>query len=191
MRELGDIYLFVSASTLAELFVYSALYLRSARILKRRVSGMPEIAQISPNFPPVVCGVGDYAAKLAASFNSLGSPIVNIVANAHSIRGGERSLGGARSSKELCRVLNETGVRSVIVHFSGYGYARRGLCWWLLRGLRQWKQSHPEGRIVTIFHEVYAIGPIWRTSFLDRPIRNGVLPVAWCLLRIAVLLLRP
>lgn len=54
---------------------------------------------------------------------------------------------------------------AVLLHFSGYGYARRGLCRWLVEGLARWKAGGEEKRLVTMFHEVYATGPIWRSSF--------------------------
>ena len=53
----------------------------------------------------------------------------------------------------------------VLLHFSGYGYARRGLCRWLVDGLNRWKVSTGNRRLVTMFHEVYAAGPVWRMSF--------------------------
>lgn len=53
----------------------------------------------------------------------------------------------------------------VLLHFSGYGYARWGLCRWLVEGLREWKRQRPKRQLVTLFHEVYATGPIWRASF--------------------------
>jgi hypothetical protein len=53
----------------------------------------------------------------------------------------------------------------VLLHFSGYGYARRGLCRWLVDGLARWKTGGEGRRLVTMFHEVYATGPVWRSSF--------------------------
>ena len=55
---------------------------------------------------------------------------------------------------------------AVVLHFSGYGYGRRGLCWWLLDELKA-LQSHAEGsvRVVVVFHELFASGPPWRSAF--------------------------
>ncbi|SNT36795.1 hypothetical protein [Tropicimonas sediminicola] len=126
---------------------------------------MANWVQITPNFPPVVCGVGDYSAGLAAALGNLGTGVTTLVANENPISQPGRSLHGARSSRALCDALRDTGARVAIVHFSGYGYAPRGLCHWLVEGLRGWKATQTDARIITIFHEVYATGPIWRTSF--------------------------
>ena len=126
---------------------------------------MAELVQITPNFPPSVCGVGDHAAQIAAAFDGLGVRVYTIVASENPISEAGRSLQNVRSSRALAEALHASGARAVIVHFSGYGYAPYGLCDWLVDGLRQWKDRRSDGRIVTLFHEVYATGPIWRKSF--------------------------
>lgn len=70
-----------------------------------------------------------------------------------------------RKARALASALTIGGTRTVLVHFSGYGYDRRGLCWWLAEGLRLWRQEQDGRRLVTVFHELYANGPPWRTSF--------------------------
>lgn len=55
---------------------------------------------------------------------------------------------------------------SVVLHFSGYGYAQRGLCAWLADQLQALRD--PAGwsvRIVVVFHELFASGPPWRSAF--------------------------
>lgn len=54
---------------------------------------------------------------------------------------------------------------NLLVHYSAYGYARWGLCGWLVRGVRAWRDACPGRRLITIFHELYATGPPWRVSF--------------------------
>jgi hypothetical protein len=75
---------------------------------------------------------------------------------------GATSLARAEAT-ELTTALRDTD--RVLLHFSGYGYARRGLCRWLVDGLTRWKAAGAQRRVVTMFHEVYASGPIWRSSF--------------------------
>ena len=53
----------------------------------------------------------------------------------------------------------------LLLHFSGCGYGPRDVCQLLVNVLRSWKQSHHERRLITLFHEVFATGPIWRSSF--------------------------
>lgn len=55
---------------------------------------------------------------------------------------------------------------SVLLHFSGYGYHPRGLCHELLRDVHALRQAWgPRLRLVTLFHELFASGPPWRSAF--------------------------
>lgn len=54
----------------------------------------------------------------------------------------------------------------LIVHYSGYGYDRRGLCSWLNRELSDARLRLGQRlRVVVMFHELYASGPPWRSAF--------------------------
>ena len=60
------------------------------------------------------------------------------------------------------------GLRPIclVVHYSGYGYAPRGLCGWLNQELAAAREHFgPRLRIVVMFHELYASGPPWRSAF--------------------------
>lgn len=72
-----------------------------------------------------------------------------------------------RTAAALVKALGAAD--TVFLHFSGYGYARWGLCRWLVEGLQAWKRRTPGRRLVTVFHEIYATGPIWRISFWTAP----------------------
>ena len=48
----------------------------------------------------------------------------------------------------------------LLLHFSGYGYARWGLCFWLTSGLQRLIREYPKLRLVTMFHELWATGPM-------------------------------
>ena len=55
---------------------------------------------------------------------------------------------------------------SVVLHFSGYGFHPRGLCFWLVREIeRARSQLGEQLRWVTVFHELFASGPPWRSAF--------------------------
>lgn len=62
-------------------------------------------------------------------------------------------------------VSTESHPVAVILHFSGYGYQKRGVPFWLLHGLRVWQKSKTHVPLLTIFHELYATGKIWQSSF--------------------------
>lgn len=70
-----------------------------------------------------------------------------------------------RAAGELARALERASLRTVLLHYSGYGFARRGVPAWLVGGLERWKAGGPERRLVVMFHELWASGPIWRSSF--------------------------
>src|SRR6202008_598407 len=54
----------------------------------------------------------------------------------------------------------------VVLQFSGYGFGRRGLCGWLLDELDQARTAFRGTlRLVTVFHELFAVGPPWRSAF--------------------------
>lgn len=121
--------------------------------------------------PPVICGVGDYSLILAKGLRDRGLGGRFVVGGLRTEGIPERVEGFAvevlreRTAESLLRALEQGGERTVLLQFSGYGYADRGLCFWLLEGLRRWKARDQRRRLVTMFHELYAFGPPWRTSF--------------------------
>ena len=112
------------------------------------------------------------------------------------------------SAAELTRVLSQSGMpRTALLQYVGYGYEKRGCPLWLVRGLEAWKrgaaltpgpspeaekgtvpfslirksgQSPRTRRLVTMFHELYASGPPWRSSFWTSAVQRWV---ARCLAR--------
>lgn len=59
---------------------------------------------------------------------------------------------------------------ALILHFSGYGYASRGQCHWLLEQLVEARaQLGSSLRVAVYFHELFASGPPWRTAFWLSP----------------------
>lgn len=67
----------------------------------------------------------------------------------------------------------------VLVHVGGYGYARRGAPLWLLEGLRRWRASATGGRLVGVFHELYASGQPWQSSFWFGGLQKHVARGLW------------
>ncbi|MBL8907748.1 MAG: glycosyltransferase [Rhizobiales bacterium] len=131
-----------------------------------------QIVQIATGLPPKIDGVGDYAANLALALRDLGIETCFLIPR----RGGAepavpfatRPLASATPGA-LAAALAACGTDRVLLHFSGYGYAHWGLCWWLAEGLRRWRHGGRDRRLVTVFHELYATGPVWRASFWTSP----------------------
>lgn len=109
-------------------------------------AGAKEIVQIVPRLPRAEGGVGGYAHALARRLRE-GFAI-------------ESRFVEADDSQDVSLAAGET----VLFHYANYAYQRRGCPARLVAGLEAWKRPGG-GRLVTVFHEVYAGGPPWRSSF--------------------------
>lgn len=123
---------------------------------------MTIVVQVSPSFPPATSGVGDYSFLLMNSMKLRGFEVVTVIPG-RGVWSHGNAIGIPARSEALAMVLESSS--RVVLHFSGYGYDRWGLCRWLVEGLERWKASGLDRRLVTMFHEVYATGPVWRSSF--------------------------
>ena len=116
------------------------------------------LIQVVPHAPVSTEGVGGYALALGAAL-------------ARDKGGASRWLAAAalpeRSARALAAAL--AGESTVLLHYANYAYQRRGCPAWLIDGLKRWKREEPGRRLVTVFHELYASGPPWRSSFWLSP----------------------
>ena len=127
--------------------------------------------QIVPRLPPAIDGVGDYACSLAQQMHrDFGNSTRFIVGDPS--WNGSRNIDGFlvtrldhRSADALTILLNQHPSSTILLHYVGYGYANRGCPYWLIKGLENWKHQNKAARLVTMFHEIYASGPIWTSSF--------------------------
>ncbi len=126
-----------------------------------------KICQIVPALPPIVDGLGDYSLALAKALKTAGTESSFVVPGHYPKRLENFSVTSTPKGdgEKLYRTLEATQTRNLLVHYSGYGYARWGLCDWLLDGVIKWKCANKNRRVITLFHELYATGPMWRTSF--------------------------
>src|SRR5437588_986267 len=139
-----------------------------------------DLIQIVPRLPPAIDGLGDYAFYLAKQLRN------DWEIDSHFIVGNpqwksEQPIGfpvvtiDERSSASLLEALQSPSrslISSVLLHYVGYGYAKRACPFWLTRGLDQWKRQRPHRRLITVFHEVYAFGPPWSSSFWTSPFQK-------------------
>lgn len=87
-----------------------------------------------------------------------------------------------RSSSDFLQTLRQVcdveKPAAVVLHVGGYGYARRGAPLWLWHGLRRWRKGASTVRLVAVFHELYAKGRPWNSSFwlsgLQREVARGI-----------------
>jgi hypothetical protein len=101
--------------------------------------------------PPGRGGVRDHATALTKGLrlHDIDAPIIGI----------GRDDGTAALRAALTRPM------PVILHFSGYGYAPRGLCFWLVRLLDDLRHEGRITRLIVFFHEISAFGPPWTSAF--------------------------
>lgn len=122
-----------------------------------RPPATPLLVQVTP---PGRGGVFDYLQCLKAEWAALGVP-------SH-VMPLSRELAGQRSLADRMADYGApaSGPCALVLHFSGYGYGQRGLCFWLLAELRALRAQRREGlRLVVVFHELFASGPPWRSAF--------------------------
>lgn len=108
-----------------------------------------------PRLPPPVCGVADYARCLSGALQA---------------RGMDSALVPFKSETDWREVMlaasrESSSERVWVLHYSGYGYAKRGAPLGLLRSMREMRRECPQARLVTMFHELFAGGAPWTSAF--------------------------
>ena len=132
-----------------------------------------KLTAIIPCLPPVVDGVGDYALCLARLLRgTVGIATRFIVADpawtgTPDVEGFEVRRMTSHSRDELLNLLSvdSDAEEQVLLHYEGYGYAQRGCPFWLVEALERWRHASDKRLLVTMFHELYATGPPWTSSF--------------------------
>lgn len=138
---------------------------------------MVRLIHITPELPPTVGGVADYAAILSQRLIEVAGgaidPVLvhagNRVADRIDVSFPVTDLSGRCSAAALAdaikRLADDAEGRAVVlVEYSGYGYAKRGAPWWLFRGLRRGTAENGP-LLLTMFHELYATGSPWTSAF--------------------------
>lgn len=150
------------------------------------------LLQVSPYFPPDHSGVGDAAAILQQRLEDIGAsnafptvPTARLTGNpqvlvcgAFTRQSPARAIAAVRVEpcdwRAVSRAITELNPQTLLLHYSGYGYAATGAPYWLLCAVRAVRRSMPNIRIATIFHELYATGKPWRRAFWLSPMQRYV-----------------
>lgn len=131
---------------------------------------LTNVYSIVPRLTPAINGVGDYVLNLARQLRKdFGVQTHFIVGNASwlgasEIEGFPVSQVTDNSANALFEVLSDRPF-PVLLHYVGYGYAKRGCPIWLVDGLQRWRSLYPQPSLITMFHEISASGPIWTSAF--------------------------
>lgn len=128
------------------------------------------VLQIVPHPPGTFDGVGDYALNLADALSvDHGITTTFLVAGKTCVtsKDGYAVISGLghNAAAELAQKCEH-----VILHYVNYGYQARGVPFSLRAFVKQLR-SQLRGRWVTMFHELYASGPPWKSAFWLRPLQ--------------------
>jgi hypothetical protein len=129
-----------------------------------------KLLQIVPRLPPPEEGVGGIALALASALTGRGFASRFVVPAPH-------GTAAKRSGLDVIEIPPETaalaaalkGAERTLLHYAGYGYHPRGVPRWLAEGL-----ARTDGALWTQFHEVWATGPPWRSSFWLTPLQRRI-----------------
>ena len=111
------------------------------------------LIQVVPRLGPWD-GIGDYATRLAARLSER-----------HGVESALVEGGGANGRAALAAALaGADGRTGLLLHYVGYGYAKRGAPLWLARDIAS-AGARLSGRLGVVFHELYAMGWPWQSSF--------------------------
>ncbi len=144
---------------------------------------MIKVLQIVPGLPPNINGVGDYALNLARPLYENHGILTEFIVGNPSWRSADRpgyvenfkaTPVQARAATALLELLDKNDYKVVILHYVGYGYAKRGCPFWLVQGIRAWAKR-PSNKLITMFHELYAKGPIWSSAYWTSSIQKNIM----------------
>lgn len=142
------------------------------------------LIQVVPQRTEEPNGVADYALALAHALrecNSIDSVFLSATSAACALPK-QDEWNTVTLPNQQSRVLAdaiqslsiETKARAVLLHFSGYGYQKRGVPVWLENGLQIWKRQAAQVPLLTIFHELYATSRPWQSAFWLSPIQKQI-----------------
>jgi hypothetical protein len=136
-----------------------------------------EIVQIIPRLPGRVDGLADYSLLLAKELRHAHNISTRFLSGSPGAVGTQVDdfMAVAVSERTAHALLQSLGAETsrVLLHYVGYGYAPRGCPFWLVEGLERWR-GNPGNRLITVFHELYAFGAPWHSSFWLNPIQKAL-----------------
>jgi hypothetical protein len=133
--------------------------------------GMTNVVwQIVPRVSDNPDGVTDYAFNLA-----------NALWANHGLRTvfvpGEPTQASRKGEFEIASIADAgappTKPVHAILHYVNYGYQKSGLPFWLVPILCRIRETFG-GRLVVIFHELFATGPPWKSEFWLQPLQKKI-----------------
>ena len=133
-----------------------------------------KILQIVPRAPGTHEGVGDYALELAERLGiDYGRETIFAVGSPISVSGpgNFRVLAPLASISEA--EWRKQNYSDIILHYVNYGYQNRGIPFRLPATLRKLRRGCG-GKLVTVFHELYASGSPGQSAFWLQPLQKSI-----------------
>jgi hypothetical protein len=139
------------------------------------------VISIVTRLPSAIDGVGDYALNLARQLRQDFNIQTQFIVGNPDWKG-EVEIEGFSvkqvidgNSAQLMALLEGDRTSPVLLHYVGYGYAKRGCPVWLVNGIQRWKNLYPDRLFVTMFHELHVSGtPPWTSSFWLSPLQKNL-----------------
>ena len=144
---------------------------------------MIRLLHILPQAPPAVCGIAEYSSLLAKKMKEE-HDIHSTFLAAGTRRGSPQTPGPFRcfSLPDLTASGLATWMSShssefdaVVLHVSPYGYQKRAIPFWLASAWKQISRSKKRPVLMSMFHELYASGPITTSTFWLQPFQKVIL----------------
>ena len=139
------------------------------------MSAPATFVQIVPRITAPPSGVVDYGLRVAEGLRDTFGMKTILLAGAPATTLEQNQIGWpshsltVKSARCLQETLDAIHARSpfqcMLVHVSGYGYAPRGAPFWLAQGLSQWLAKRSDIKVIGVFHELFATGRPWQSSF--------------------------
>ncbi len=125
---------------------------------------MMRVLQIVPRLWPEIDGVGDFALQLGEEFAAR-FQIESRFLVAQGIDSGRTNVRilSQQTADSLHAEISELQSDLILLHYSGYGFHKRGVPEWLVNGLEN--PGVRSMRLVVFFHEIWASGPPWKSEF--------------------------
>jgi hypothetical protein len=136
---------------------------------------MRKFVIISPYGAPGTNGLGDHVDQIIAALAERGLPAIKKIGVTTSAHEADISRGIVMigDSPGLDHLLDRfvSSDCTLVVHYVGHGYQRHGCPFWLIRSLRRLR-SLRNVRMISVFHELYASGPPWTSTFYVAPFQR-------------------
>ena len=123
-----------------------------------------KVLQIVPQLPPAFCGVGDFATVLGRQMQ------VGLGVESTFLAVGHQVCTVAEAGDLIFTAARD--MDAVLVHFSPYGYQKHGVPLSFVAALERLSQTGM--RLVTMFHELAADGPITSKAFWVGRLQKGL-----------------